>query len=200
MNYLLAIASFLLLAAGTYLFTYEYDSSYTASTEALDTALALENATSIENTLELVDAQHSEALKGFSSMEQLAKSKAAVHFMALTKSQNQLAGKAREDLASMADDLQFVENFNWETHNQLEWELLESRLEVLCPQLDSYHAQFSKIISILDEKVALADHPDVIKELFDGDTDMAAMIEKLRASQKNILESDKVGYQSFCVN
>ena len=82
----------------------------------------------------------------------------------------------------LADDLQFIENFNWETDNQLEWKLLESRLEVLCPQLDSYHAQFSKIISILDEKVALADHPDVIKELFDGDTDMAAMLEKLRAS------------------
>ena len=199
MNHLLSIAAFLLLAAGTYFFDYEYDSSFTASTEVLDAALALENATSIENSLELVDAQHSEALKGFSDMEQSAKSKAAVHFMALTKSQNQLADKAREDLASMAADVQFIENFNWETDKQLEWDLLESRLEVLCPQLDSYHTQFSKIISILDEKVALVDHPDVIKELFDGDKYMPAMLEQFRASQKTILESSEVGYQNLCV-
>lgn len=99
----------------------------------------------------------------------------------------------------MRDWIPFVQGFNWESENQEDWDLLDSYLKVLCPQLDDCNAQFSRLIGFLNEKVALAEHPDVIKGIFDGDTEMPAIIEQMRTSQKRLLDSEKASYRSLCV-
>lgn len=192
LNALLFIAGFAIIFAINSYF------SQAANNALLDRVHSIEHSTSIDNTMEAVDAQISIALAGFSRMERAAKSQGAMRFVELTKSQNELSISAREDMDTMSDDIRFLESFNWDTDSPEALDLLDSRLAKLCPKTKDYNLVLSNIITILDEKVILAQQPDVINELFAGDAAMVKIIGEFRASQNRVLEGQKITYQNLC--
>lgn len=200
MDHFRNIVVFLFLVGGIYFFADKQAPNESTKEQVLEAALALESPTSIDNSLELLDDQHASALSGFSDLEQAAKSKAAVQFVAATRRQNELAAEMRESIANMADGFRFLESFNWDTDVKAELQLLESNLVALCPQIDNYITQGSRLIAILDEKVRLTDHPDVISEVFEGDAAWSETLKQFRESQNRIVEREKLAYLSFCVS
>ena len=166
--------------------------------DVLNTLLNIEESTTIDNTLALADAQKAKALKDFDRMEKSVKSPQGKRFVELTKIQNEIGTRTSENGRNMVEELRFIESFDWDSNVQGEWDLLNSNLETLCPKIAENNLQFDNLLSILDEKVSLARHPNVVKELFGGDTKNAAMMEQLRDSQKRIMDSEKEGYKALC--
>ena len=159
----------------------------------------MEGATSVEHAIELGDAQKKLALEGFELLSEIAKAEVSVRFVELSESQNKVGLEAREILHNMVDHVKFLENFNWETESQNDIDALLVRLEALCPQMEIYNSKFNRLISILDEKIILASHPNVIKELFKGDNDFIFKLKQFKESQERILEAEKESYQFLCV-
>jgi len=168
--------------------------------DVLNTLLTLEESTTIDNTLALADAQKVKALEDFGLMEKSVKSPQGQRFVELTKMQNEIGIRTSENGRNMVSELRFVENFNWESNVQEEWDLLNSYLKTLCPKLAENNLQLNNLLRILDEKVSLAIHPDVVREVFGGDIKNAAMMEQLRDSQKRIMDSEKEGYKALCAD
>lgn len=168
--------------------------------DVLNTLLTLEESTTIDNTLALADAQKVKALEDFGLMEKSVKSPQGQRFVELTKMQNEIGIRTSENGRNMVSELRFMENFNWESNVQEEWDLLNSYLKTLCPKLAENNLQLNNLLRILDEKVSLAIHPDVVREVFDGDIKNAAMMEQLRDSQKRIMDSEKEGYKALCAD
>lgn len=190
----------IMLIGAYYLIDY-YNLNNSPVDELVTEIHAIENAATIDESLEAVDKQHKNAISGFTELEQKAKSPIAVKFIELTASQNQLAINGREFMTNsgLADDIRYLENFNWETNNEEELEILQTRLDKLCPKIQSNQDLLGSIISIIDEKIILSYHPDVQNELFDGDSSFVELLIELRDSQKRIMEKEKSAYQMLCV-
>jgi hypothetical protein len=168
--------------------------------DVLNTLLNIEESTTIDNTLALADAQKAKALEDFDLMEKSIKSPQGKRFVELTKIQNEIGTRTSENGRNMVEELRFIESFDWDSNVQGEWNLLNSNLETLCPKIAENNLQFDNLLSILDEKVSLAKHPNVVTELFGGDPKNAAMMEQLRDSQKRIMDSEKEGYKALCTD
>lgn len=187
----------IMLIGAFYLIDY-YNLNNSPVDELVTEIHAIENAATIDESLEAVDKQHKNAISGFTELEQKAKSPIAVKFIELTASQNQIAIKSREFLGNMVDDLRILEEFNWETENKTDLEFIESHLTELCPKLDSYYDGMSTIISILDEKIVLSYHPDVLNELFDNDSSITAVLKEARSSQERLIKKEKANLELIC--
>ena len=170
------------------------------SSKLPDIVSSIEKSTTIDNTLALMDKQQAEALEDFARMDKGVKSSQGIRFVALIKMQNEIGKMTLSNARSMREESQFIENFNWDTDSPEEWELLDSQLETLCPKLLENNSRFSELSKILDEKVVLAKHPNVITELFGGDAQKAAVTEQFRDSQKRIMDDEKEGYEIFCTD
>jgi hypothetical protein len=195
---IIIIIIIIMLIGAYYLIDY-YNLNNSPVDELVTEIHAIENAATIDESLEAVDKQLKNAISGFTELEQKAKSPIAVKFIELTASQNQLAINGQEFMTNLADDIRYLENFNWETNNEEELEILQTRLDKLCPKIQSYQDLLGSIISIIDEKIILSYHPDVQNELFDGDSSFVELLIEFRDSQKRIMEKEKSAYQMLCV-
>ena len=100
----------------------------------------------------------------------------------------------------MKEKLQFVEDFNWDSDNPKDWEILDFQLEILCPKLLENNSKNSELSKVLDEKIRLAKHPNVIAELFDGDAKNTSVVEQDRDNQKVLMDDSQEYYEAMCTS
>jgi hypothetical protein len=53
---------------------------------------------------------------------------------------------------------------------------------------------------VLDEKIRLAKHPNVIAELFDGDAKNTSVVEQDRDNQKVLTDDSQEYYEAMCTS
>ena len=132
--------------------------------------------------------------------EKAAKSPQGVRFVALTKMQRELFRTVIIRQLQMKEKLQFVEDFNWDSDNPKDWEILDFQLEILCPKLLENNSKNSELSKVLDEKIRLAKHPNVIAELFDGDAKNTSVVEQDRDNQKVLMDDSQEYYEAMCTS
>lgn len=167
--------------------------------EAYDDIRDIENATSIDDTIQAIGNHNKIALNNSTLLEQLAKSPKSKRFVELTNIQNQLGLEGSEILKNMSEGIRFLEKFNWNTNDISELETLKSQLKDTCPRMKIHIDYQRRIINILNEKYKLTQYSEVKKEIFNNDFKMVQLLNDFTVSNKNFLRKDETFFERLCL-
>jgi hypothetical protein len=166
---------------------------------AYDNIRDIENATSIDDTIQATGQHNKIALDDSSLLEQLAKSPKSKRFVELTNIQVQLGFEGIEILKNMSEGIRYLEKFNWNTKDISELEIRKSRLKDICPRMKVNIDYQRRNIKILDEKYKLAQYSEVKKEIFNSDFRMVRLFSDFTASEKKYLRKHETLFERLCL-